>query len=217
MNSSPDPHKSGLSRFVQPRFLLIVWLWAGAIGIAYVLLMAMIPQDTPRPGEDPAPRNLIVGEMADFTPAFPPRGAPQVPFVAPGGEPAALQDFRGKVILVNLWATWCAPCLEELPSLDTLQAELGSEDFSVVAIAAEPRAEDKARRFFEENDIDHLALYSDPMLSLASAMGGTGALPISILYDARGREIGRLTGGADWAGADARALIEAVIAGRDVS
>nr|GGH93337.1 hypothetical protein GCM10011355_04940 [Aquisalinus luteolus] len=215
MPESENKQPSAFSKYLQPRFLLLVWMGLGAVFLAFISISAMIPSDAPRPGTVPVGSHRVGGEMADFTPAFPPRKAPQVAFTGPEGQ-VSLADFRGQVVLVNLWATWCAPCLEEMPSLNALQKKMGGDDFQVVAIAAEPRAEEKALRFFDEHGIDTLALYSDPLLSFATTMGGSTALPVSVLYDAKGNELGRLVGGADWASDDAVNLINAAIAGREI-
>lgn len=205
-----------LAAIMQPRFLLLVWGGIGALFLAFILINAMVPKSSGPAGHADIARNLLKGEMAAFTPAFPPREAPVTPFTGPNGE-TALRDFRGEVVLVNLWATWCAPCLEEMPSLNALQKQFEGEDFRIVAIAAEPRAEEKALRFFEAHGIDALELYSDPTLGFAMNMGGADRLPLSVLYDRRGREIGRLMGSADWQSPEAAALIRAVLAGQDIS
>ena len=124
-----------------------------------------------------------------------------------------LSDFKGKAVLVNFWATWCGPCVKELPSLDRLQAELGGDDFEVVAIAADASGPEKAKEFLDRNKIRNLALYSDARLRLVSEVSTVGALPLSVLYDRNGKEIGRLLGEADWASPEARRLIESVIKG----
>ena len=125
---------------------------------------------------------------------------------------AGKSDKRGNVILVNFWATWCAPCLKELPSLDALEGALGGPDFAVVAVAADPSGPEAAGAFLEKLKLRNLKLYADPKLALAIATGGSAVLPVSILYDAEGREIGRYVGEADWASAEAKALIKAAIA-----
>jgi thiol-disulfide isomerase/thioredoxin len=198
------------------RLWLIIWLGLGAVGLLYVILSSSLSGGDPTKAEnhqsaeilrDPA---LQVGEMADFQFAFPAREAPVDAFIHEGKE-LTLADFRGKAVLVNFWATWCAPCLKELPSLDVLQRDLGGEDFAVVAVAADPRGPEVASEFLDRLAIRHLELYADPRLRLASAMGGAAVLPVSVLYDREGREIGRLVGEADWSSPEARELIERVI------
>lgn len=195
----------------KPQFWLMVWGVIGALGLVYVIIAASVKQggaSAPSARDlDPA---LLVGEMEDFQYAFPPRRAPDILFQHEG-KPTSLADFRGKAILVNFWATWCAPCLKELPSLDALQQELGGRRFEVVAIAADPRGPEAAQTFLDRLEIDNLALYADPDLSAATAMGAVNVLPVSILYDARGQEIGRLVGEADWISPEAVALVGSTI------
>ncbi len=204
-----------LAKFFQPRMLLFVWGGLGTLGLLWISFSAMIPQGKPGVSQEVV-QNLLVGEMREFELAFPPRGTPLNDFDGPEGR-TNLKDFRGKVILVNFWATWCAPCVEELPSLDRLQAELGGDDFSVVAIAAEGRMQERGPAFFDKLGIAELALYADPRLGLARDMGATTALPLSILYDAKGNEIGRFLGGADWSSPEAIALVKAVIENKQIS
>jgi len=191
----------------QPRFWLLVWGGLGAVLLLYVIIAASVQ---PRSGEAPSALNhdraLLRGEMADFEYAYLPRGAPTIEFQH-NGENIALADFRGKTILVNFWATWCLPCLKELPSLDALESALGGDNFQVVAIAADPRGPEAAQTYLDRLEIKNLKLYADPSLRLASAIGGANILPVSILYDANGREIGRLVGEADWASAEALRLM----------
>ena len=139
-----------------------------------------------------------------------PRGSPDIAFDYEGAA-VRLSDFRGKVILVNFWATWCAPCLKELPSLDALQDQLGGRKFEVIAIAADPRGPEVAQEYLDRLNIANLKLYADPRLIFASAIGGANVLPVSILYDAKGNEIGRLVGDADWTSPEAIRLVESAI------
>ncbi len=123
---------------------------------------------------------------------------------------ATLADYRGKVLLVNFWATWCAPCRKEMPALSELQAELGGEHFEVLTIATGRNSPEGITKFFSEIGVDNLPRHQDPKQALASQMGIFG-LPISVILDAEGREIARLRGDADWASDSAKAVIKALL------
>lgn len=214
-------------RLARPRFLLIFWGGLGALFVLYVMIASVVQSGDKRGDERGGPpaageaadgkvadRRLLTGDMAKFVYTEAARSAPAVVFNDDeGGAPLRLSDFRGRVVLVNLWATWCAPCKKELPALDALQAARGGEDFHVATVASDPRGRAAATAMFADLGIEHLPVYMDQKLDLAMAVGGQAALPLSILYDAQGREVGRLLGDADWDGPDARALIEGVIEG----
>jgi thiol-disulfide isomerase/thioredoxin len=135
----------------------------------------------------------------------------EVHFIDETDAPRTLKDFRGKTVLLNLWATWCAPCREEMPSLDRLQRELGSETFEVVALAVDRTGREAARKFLDSIGVTSLKLYADPTTRAGSALKAIG-MPTTILIDPEGREIGRLPGPAEWDTADAKALIAGAIA-----
>ncbi|WP_072395941.1 TlpA disulfide reductase family protein [Hyphomicrobium sp. CS1GBMeth3] len=147
-------------------------------------------------------------------PAFVFKTAPEtladVAFVDGTGAERKLSDFRGKIVLLNLWATWCAPCREEMPSLDRLQQELGSDTFEVVALAVDRTGPDAARKFLDSIGVKQLALYSDTTTRTGSQLKAIG-MPTTILIDAEGREIGRLPGPAEWDSEDAKRLIRETI------
>jgi thiol-disulfide isomerase/thioredoxin len=127
------------------------------------------------------------------------------------GAGFALSDFAGEIVVLNFWATWCAPCRKEMPSLDALQAALGDRGLEVVAVATGRNAPDAIRRFFDETGVTHLHPYNDPRMDLARGMAVLG-LPVTVILDREGREIARLTGEADWNGPAARAVLEGLLA-----
>jgi thiol-disulfide isomerase/thioredoxin len=126
-----------------------------------------------------------------------------------GGE-LSLEAFQGKVVMVNFWATWCAPCRVEMPTLSALQAEFGGDDFAVITIATGRNDPAAMERFFGEIGVTNLPLYRDPTQALARDMGVLG-LPITVILDPSGMEIARLQGDADWHSDSARAIVAALI------
>jgi thiol-disulfide isomerase/thioredoxin len=145
-----------------------------------------------------------------------PRLPPEVSFNGPDGKPVTLGALKGKTVLVNLWATWCVPCREEMPALDKLQAELGGPRFEVVAINVDTRNADKPKGWLAENKISNLAYYADPsgdILQVLQKSGHVVGLPTTFLVDASGCEVALLKGPADWASADALKFIKAALNG----
>jgi thiol-disulfide isomerase/thioredoxin len=141
----------------------------------------------------------------------PPREAPALAFVDADGRARTLAEWRGRVVLLNLWATWCAPCLEEMPALDRLQARLGGGGFEVVALAMDRQGATLVRPFFTKLGLARLALYLDASGAATRAVGARG-LPTSLLLDRAGRELGRVEGAADWDGAALDRVVRAAIA-----
>lgn len=127
-------------------------------------------------------------------------------------SPASLADHKGEVVLLNFWATWCAPCRKEMPALDALQKDLGGDGFNVVTVATGRNSVPAITRFFQENNVENVIAYRDPKQALAKQMAVLG-LPITILIDRDGNEIARLQGEADWNSESARAIITAFLAG----
>jgi thiol-disulfide isomerase/thioredoxin len=140
-----------------------------------------------------------------------PLDLPAFSFAGADGKLKSLADFRGKIVLLNIWATWCVPCREEMPALDRLEIKLGGKDFAVVAINIDKGGPEKAASFLEETGATHLALYTDPTGKLFSTLKAIG-MPITLIVDRNGKEIARLVGPADWASPEAIAVIEAAIA-----
>ena len=154
---------------------------------------------------------LNKGAMAAFLARPKPLELGEDSFDAADGATKSLSDWHGKVVLLNIWATWCVPCREEMAMLDKLEAELGGKDFQVVAVNIDRGAADKPKAFLAEIGATHLALYTDPSGKLFSKLKAVG-MPTTLLLDREGREIGRLVGPADWDSPEALALIKAAIA-----
>ena len=126
-----------------------------------------------------------------------PRALADVSFVDGKGAPRALSDFRGRTVLLNIWATWCPPCREEMPSLDRLQKTLGGPAFEVVALSIDAGGVPVVERFYKEIGIASLAIYVDASLRAASQLATPG-VPTTLLIDREGRELGRHAGPASW-------------------
>jgi thiol-disulfide isomerase/thioredoxin len=149
---------------------------------------------------------LARGEVAAVGVSNAPKPPPVIAFTGPEGQPMSLSDFKGKTVLVNLWATWCIPCREEMPALDKLQTELGGPDFQVVAINVDTRNREKPKAWLQENGIRNLAYHADPegkLLQVLQKSGHVVGLPTTFVVDASGCEIALLKGPAEWASPDA--------------
>jgi thiol-disulfide isomerase/thioredoxin len=143
--------------------------------------------------------------------AVEPTPAPEIAFLDGDGNARTLEDFRGKVVVLNLWATWCAPCRREMPSLDRLQAEHGGDDLLVLPLSQDRgEAEQQIAAFYDAFELEHLAVFRDPEAAAGRAFRAPG-LPTTIVIDREGREVGRVLGHAEWDSAEAVALVQAVM------
>lgn len=150
-----------------------------------------------------APKNFILHEV--------PRPIVPTVFQDEHGRVRSLADFRGKVVLLNIWATWCSPCRREMPALDRLQAALGSPEFEVVALSVDRAGLRPVRQFYEEMGIRHLAIYVDPTAKASRELAAVG-IPTTLLIDREGRELARLTGPAEWDAPEMVAFLRVMIA-----
>ncbi len=146
------------------------------------------------------------GWMENFAVAEPGPPAPSGELVGPDRRRTTLDALRGKVVLVNFWATWCGPCIRELPSLKRLHARLGGGRFMVLALSQDRGGWTRITPFLERHGLVGLPVYHDPKSRVARAAGVRG-LPTTVLYDRSGRELGRLSGHAEWDSDEALALI----------
>jgi thiol-disulfide isomerase/thioredoxin len=151
------------------------------------------------------------GDVAAMLAADPPQSLKALAFNAPAGKPMTLADRAGKTVLLNLWATWCFPCREEMPALNALQKEAGSDKFEVIAVNVDTGDDVKPKKFLSETGIDTLGYYRDNTLALFNDLKKRGlalGLPVTLLIDAEGCLLAHMNGPAHWSGADAKKLIK---------
>ncbi len=149
-------------------------------------------------------------KMAAFVHKKLPVELPEITFNDADGNALTLANFKGKTILLNLWATWCAPCREEMPALDRLQKELGGEKFEVVALSLDRKGAEASQKFLDETKANNLKLYIDASAKQGTVLKIVG-MPTTILINKDGQELGRLAGPAEWDSPDAKKLIEAAL------
>jgi thiol-disulfide isomerase/thioredoxin len=157
---------------------------------------------------------LAQGEVAALTMATQPLRLPNLAFTDADGAMRSLADFRGRTVLVNLWATWCVPCRREMPALDQLQAKLGGPKFEVVAINIDTRDPDKPKVFLQQAGLSSLSYFYDQTAKVfqdLKAVGRALGMPTSVLVDGEGCEIATIAGPAEWESDDAIKLINAAV------
>lgn len=159
---------------------------------------------------------LATGDVAALIVNQTPKPAPDLTFVDDTGATRKLSDWKGRAVLFNLWATWCAPCRHEMPALDNLQAALGGDDFEVVAVNIDTGGDEKPKRFLEEVKVDDLAYYADHTTDVFRELKKAGrafGLPTTLLIDRNGCEIAHMAGPAEWDSDDAKGVVRALIGG----
>jgi len=178
--------RSALGRFVQLSAFVAIALMGTTAGAA----------------EPPK----FAGMAGDFSPIDPPEQIATPNFQDKLGQPVSLDSFKGKVVVLNFWATWCPPCIAEMPALDHLQSEMGGKDLAVVAVSTDRQGIKKSAPFYRRAGIKNLALYNDTRGDLLEAFHAK-SLPVTILLDREGRIIGRIEGAARWDSTEAKALL----------
>ena len=195
----------------KPRPDLLQWAIRGValIGVAAVLYVIVAASIKPRSDADL--RQFARGDLVKLVVPPAPTPAPTTPFTDADGKAVTMADFKGQIVVVNLWATWCAPCRLEMPTLAKLQAAYQTQPVRVLAISVDRDADLNLAKTDIANNAP-LKLYRDPRYQFAFGLKPTAAgFPTTIIFDKQGRERARLSGGADWSGKEARALIEALL------
>lgn len=206
------------------RFVLSAVFGALAAAAAAAVLYETAQPTGKAAGDCPADSNklaaklapLAKGELAALTIASEPRRAEQFAFEREGGGKLTLADFRGRAVVLNLWATWCAPCRAEMPALDRLEAASGDQGFEVVAVNVDTARLERRAAFLDSIGVKALARYADPSGDAFETLRKDGkalGLPVTLIIDKEGCEIGVVEGGAKWDSAEAKALIGALKGG----
>jgi thiol-disulfide isomerase/thioredoxin len=218
MTSEPDPQS-----FARKRFATIAagGIAGVAVGLAAVYGIATLAGNA---GGDPACRPaldiarriapLARGEMAAVNVAEKPLRVPELTFLDGAGRERTLSEWRGRTLLLNLWATWCVPCRKEMPALDALQEKLGASDFEVVAVNIDTRDGNKPKAWFKDLGIKRLAYYADPNAKVfqdLKMVGRAFGMPTTLVIDPNGCEIGTIAGPAEWSSDDAVKLLRAAL------
>jgi thiol-disulfide isomerase/thioredoxin len=154
-------------------------------------------------GTTEAPANFVLQHL--------PRPLPQIAIADGDGKASSLADFRGKFVLLNVWATWCVPCRKEMPTLDQLQRLLGGPDFQVIALSIDRGGANAVRKFYGEIGVQRLAIQLDVGGEAFQKLGVVG-LPTTVLIDREGREVGRLIGPAEWDSPKMIAFLKSIVA-----
>ncbi|GLI98095.1 hypothetical protein Sbs19_19130 [Sphingobium sp. BS19] len=167
---------------------------------------AATPDEVPSTGkaEDSAAFKFTLDRSKAGTPA------PKFTFAAPGGGDATLQDFAGKPLLVNLWATWCTPCVAEMPTLDAVAGNYAAKGLQVLTISQDSQGAAQVDPFFAKRKFTHLKAWLDPENQFGFHYA-TGLLPTSVLYNAEGKEVARVIGAMDWQSKEAKALLDETV------
>jgi thiol-disulfide isomerase/thioredoxin len=208
-----------------PRVSRIIAFAAGALAfmaLGFVLYGIKAPGGKEAAGTAACPgaaemaarlKPLVHGEIAALSIAPQPKPLPELSFNTPEGTKAGLADFKGRTVLLNLWATWCVPCRQEMPALDRLQGLRGSKDFAVVAVNIDTARLDRPKAFLEEIGVKNLTLYTDNTAGVFETLKQEGkviGLPTTILIGKDGCEIGTMAGPAQWDSQDALTLLDAI-------
>jgi thiol-disulfide isomerase/thioredoxin len=188
------------------------------LSAAAAMAVAFIAWRTAQPALPPHPAALAAAASASDQPPFialeTPRPLPPLNFVNGDGAAMTLDDFHGRIVLLNVWATWCVPCRKEMPALDRLQGKLEAADFAVVPLSIDHRGRDAVERFYRELGLTSLRIYLDPSGNAPYAINAFG-MPTTLLIDRDGRELGRVIGAAQWDDAAMVSRIKGYLGTRD--
>jgi thiol-disulfide isomerase/thioredoxin len=199
-NASPGAHEPKLARYKAG-------LAAAALIVVGIAIVGVWYAVQPAAGDEAQQQATASGQALGLARLATPRPVADVAFEDAQGARHSLAEFRSKAVLLNIWATWCAPCRKEMPALDRLQANLGSNAFQVVALSIDRGGVPAVKSFYDEIDIKALPIYVDSTTEAQAKLGVVG-VPTTLLIDQEGREVARYTGPAEWDRSDMITLIQ---------
>lgn len=211
---SESPQAADTEAVAKPRRGILTWaLWGAAVvgvtGFLYIMLQSST-KTAPTVAGASAPSDLRKSFIAKVQLPSEPRPAPDYTFYDSGGKAMKIADLKGKVVVMNIWATWCAPCVAEMPTLAKLQTHYAGKDVEVVAVSIDSETSaTKARLFIAQHD--PLKFYHDREMKLPFKVNAPGA-PTTVIYGRDGLEKARVAGEADWSGSEAKTLIDGILA-----
>src|SRR4030088_1263003 len=218
MPELPSPRPAAMRRIPYAIVAVLIGAVIGSAGLYGIggLKRNAAGDSACRPAVDLARKlaPLAHGEVAALTMATAPLRLPDLAFEDADGKPKKLSDWRGRTVLVNLWATWCVPCRREMPALESLQTKLGGPDFEVVAINIDTRDPEKPKNFLKDANLTRLGYFNDQKAKVfqdLKAIGRALGMPSSVLVDGQGCEIATIDGPAEWGSDDALKLITAAL------
>jgi thiol-disulfide isomerase/thioredoxin len=215
-SDSPYKNRRRWLAVVASCAVAVMALLAGVYGIGHLRSNPAAAECAPALETASRLAPLVRGEVAALAVARTPFRLPDLTFKDSAGHEHTLAEWRGRTVLLNLWATWCVPCRKEMPALDTLQADLGGAKFDVVAVNIDTRDPQKPLKFLKDVGIAHLAYYADDSAKVFQELKAAGkafGMPTTLLVDPSGCEVGEMSGPAEWASADGLKLVSAA-AGR---
>lgn len=179
-----------------------------AAALVIVTLLAVVVYTRMPAGDGERPEGF--GDISAFQPAAEARPAPAISFADGKGKSLTLADFRGKVVVLNLWATWCTPCVAEMPMLDRLQQQLGDEGVEVLALSVDRGGSKAVEEFYQRTGVKHLGIYVDPSMRVTTDIRAPG-LPTTLIIDPEGTELGRVIGPMEWDSPEAIDLVRTAL------
>lgn len=221
--ATPEEARRIIRRLILPHVVIVAVAAAAAVAVVLYVMKGQERKETAAADACLASQAaaarvapLAVGQLAALSVRKAPKPAENVSFRTPDGATKQIADFKGRAVLLNLWATWCVPCRQEMPALDRLQEKAGGKSFEVVAVNIDTSRLDKPKAFLDEIGVRSLVRYADPSADVFQALKRAGkalGLPTTLLIGADGCEIGVMAGPAEWDSPEALALVKAAIGG----